>query len=129
MAGIKRSKQRECIQNYLTLTKEHPTADMVYMNVRQEFPNISLGTVYRNLKLLVSEGEALKLDCGDGYERFDGNVNPHYHFICKECGKVIDLDMASIEHINTLAGTEFDGEIHGHITYFYGVCGVCKEIK
>ena len=69
MAQLKYSRQRDMIRSYLSSTKEHPTADMVYENVRKEFPNISLGTVYRNLKLLVSEGEAIKIDCGDGCKR------------------------------------------------------------
>lgn len=127
MANLKYSRQRETIKEYLRSTTEHPTADMVYDNVRMTYPNISLGTVYRNLNLLVSEGEALRIDCGDASERFDGNVHKHYHFICTECNKVSDLvNMQSIDHINTLASNGFDGEIEGHVAYFYGKCGNCK---
>lgn len=127
MAQLKYSRQRDMIRSYLSSTKEHPTADMVYENVRKEFPNISLGTVYRNLKLLVSEGEAIKIDCGDGCERFDSRVSPHYHFICRNCGRVLDIEMPSIAHIDTLAGSSFDGVIEGHSVYFYGRCGECKK--
>ena len=98
------------------------------MNVKQTLPNISLGTVYRNLKLLAKEGEILTIDCGDGCERFDGNPELHYHFICKECHCVKDLKMTSIDHINTLASSCFDGEIEGHYTYFYGRCKECKKV-
>ena len=66
MAAIRYSKQREAIRMYLLSTKSHPTAEAVYNNIKNEHPRISLGTVYRNLNLLVEQGEALRLDCGDG---------------------------------------------------------------
>jgi len=125
MTGVKYSRQREIIKEYLKSTTEHPTADIVYSNVRKVFPKISLGTVYRNLNLLVEHGEAIRLDCGDGSERFDGNPANHYHFICKKCGCVSDLEIESLEHIDTLASERFEGEIQGHVTYFYGICGEC----
>ena len=66
MATLKFSRQRESIKQYLASTKEHPTADMVYMHVKEDYPNISLGTVYRNLNLLTDIGEALKIATPDG---------------------------------------------------------------
>lgn len=125
MATVKYSRQRESIKEYLAGTKDHPTADMVYMNVRKLYPNISLGTVYRNLNFLVEQKEAVKLSCGDGFERFDGNVEPHYHFVCRGCGRVLDLEMDSLEHINTLAAAKFGGMIEGHSVMFYGRCAEC----
>lgn len=125
MAGTKFSRQREAIKEYLLQTKEHPTADTVYMNIRAVYPNISLGTVYRNLNMLAEQGEVLKLNCRDGSDRFDGNTNPHYHFLCNNCGKVIDLEMDSIEHINVIANVGFNGRVDGHTTFFYGVCPDC----
>lgn len=62
---------------------DHPTADALYASIREEFPNISLGTVYRNLNLLVETGEILKLTCGNGPDHYDGNVAPHYHFVAE----------------------------------------------
>ena len=88
---IKRSVQRELIRNNLAHRTDHPTADMVYQSIREELPNISLGTVYRNLRFLVDQGDALSLKLGDGKEHFDGNVNPHFHFICTQCGCVDDI--------------------------------------
>ena len=79
MANLKRSKQRESIKAFLATRTDHPTADTIYMNIRQEFPNISLGTVYRNLNLLANIGEAIKITTPDGADRFDGNVKPHCH--------------------------------------------------
>ena len=100
---IKRSVQRELIRNNLTHRTDHPTADMVYQSIREELPNISLGTVYRNLRFLVDQGDALSLKLGDGKEHFDGNVNPHFHFICTQCGCVDDIFMPSIDEICTIA--------------------------
>lgn len=123
---LKYSKQRESIKNFLVTRYDHPTAEIVYLNIRKEFPNISLGTVYRNLNLLAEIGEIQKLSPGIGPDRFDGNPAPHYHFICRHCGCVMDLTVSGLDHINILAGQDFDGEIEGHITYFYGSCPSCK---
>ena len=123
---LKYSKQRESIKNFLVTRYDHPTAEPVYLNIRREFPNISLGTVYRNLNLLAEIGEIQKLSPGIGPDRFDGNPAPHYHFICRHCGCVMDLTVSGLDHINILAGQDFDGEIEGHITYFSGACPSCK---
>ena len=104
MPALKYSRQRESIKEYLMSTKEHPTADMVYLHVKQEFPNISLGTVYRNLNLLADIGEIIKISTLNGGDRFDGTTTPHYHFFCTDCGAVLDLDMDNIETINHIAG-------------------------
>ena len=120
--ALKRSRQREMIKEFLMTRKDHPTADVVYMNVRQQNPNISLGTVYRNLTLLADIGEIQRLRVGDGVDHFDADTSPHYHFVCTECGGVIDLEMESIESIVEVAGANFDGQIAGHVTYFYGTC-------
>ncbi|NLK76322.1 MAG: transcriptional repressor [Clostridiales bacterium] len=124
---IKYSRQRECIKQFLASRHDHPTAETVYLNVKQNFPNISLGTVYRNLSLLTELGEIQKISTGIGPDRFDGNPAPHYHFFCRKCGCVMDLDMEGIDHINILAGSQFDGEIEGNITYFYGKCANCLK--
>ena len=127
--NLKHSKQRDSIMEFLRERKDHPTADTVYMNVRQSFPNISLGTVYRNLTLLADIGEIARIRVGDGVDHFDADISPHYHFICKECGSVIDLDMEDMAFINETAGKKFDGMIEGHITYFYGKCSNCCPPK
>ncbi|HHT89026.1 MAG TPA: transcriptional repressor [Clostridiales bacterium] len=126
MMAFKYSRQREAIKEYLLHTKEHPTADIVYMNIRETYPNISLGTVYRNLNLLAEKEEILRLNGMDGSDRYDGNTDPHYHFLCKNCRRVLDLDMESIEHINDIANKNFPGKVEGHVTYFYGVCNNCE---
>lgn len=125
--AIKYSRQRQEIMNFLMTRKDHPTADVVYMNVRKQYPKISLGTVYRNLTLLADMGEIARLRVGDGVDHFDADTSKHYHFICSKCGKVMDLKMNIIDNLVDIAGMDFDGEIQGHVTYFYGICGDCSK--
>lgn len=127
MAEQRYSRQREAIFSYLQSTKSHPTAEDVYKHVQKEFHNISLGTVYRNLNLLVSAKEVLKINCGDGFERFDGNPAMHYHVICNQCGSVSDLNIKNLDYINKIANASFNGKIIGHKAYFYGICKQCYE--
>ena len=96
---MKYSKQREMIMEYLKSTTAHPTAETVYMNVRSTNPKLSLGTVYRNLKLLSEAGEIQRLSCGDGIDRFDATVAPHCHFLCDRCGSVQDVDMPPLDEL------------------------------
>lgn len=127
MAATRYSKQREAIRTYLMSTKQHPTAEVVYENIQQTFPNISLGTVYRNLNFLVEHGDALRLEFGDGMVHFDGNTHSHNHFFCNHCKRVLDLEMDPIEHINRIANAGFGGNIQGHSIYFYGTCEECTK--
>ena len=127
MAAIRHRRQRDAIKAYLMSTVAHPTAEIVYEHLRKEFPNISLGTIYRNLNFLVEHGEALRLDCGDGFDHFDGNVSPHNHFFCRGCGQIFDLQMQEIDHINILANADFNGKIEEHIIYFRGLCENCLK--
>ena len=125
MAGLKYSRQREAVLVYLRSTKSHPTAEQVYQKIREEFPKISLGTVYRNLNLLADCGEILRLNCGDGVEHFDATTTPHNHFICRRCRQVIDLEADWDFELDTKMVEEFPGKIEGHEIYFYGICKKC----
>lgn len=126
---LKYSRQRESIKNFLMSRTDHPTAEMIYENLREEYPKISLGTVYRNLSLLTDIGEIRTISIGVGPDRFDGNILPHYHFICRHCGQVMDLNVHELEHINLLAQHGFPGVIEGHRVFFYGSCAACNEQK
>lgn len=129
MKQLKYSRQRESIKACLMARHDHPTADAIYASIREEFPNISLGTVYRNLNLLVELGEIQKLRCGDGADHFDADTRPHYHFMCRECGCIEDLPMEISQEVNEQAQRYVKGKVETHITYFYGVCENCLKAK
>lgn len=123
----KYSRQREAIKEFMSSRKDHPTADMVYTQVKKEFPNISLGTVYRNLTLLADMGELLRINVGDGTDHFDPDTSSHYHFICKNCGCVQDVELELEVPLTELAGRSFAGDITDSITYFKGICAECQK--
>ena len=127
MKTVKNSKQRNAIKEYLDSTYEHPTADTVYMHVKEIFPNISLATVYRNLNLLADLGEITKITTPDGGDRFDAKTNPHYHLYCKKCGRIVDLPIPVMDSIDEVAANGYDGEIDSHTIIFYGTCADCKK--
>lgn len=125
--AMKYSRQRAAILSFLQTRKDHPTAELVYSGLKTEFPNISLGTVYRNLNQLAEAGMIAKLQFGDlGIDHFDYDIAAHQHFVCNECNAVIDLPVKSdsYEDIDGRAAQGFDGKITGHKLYF---CGICRE--
>ena len=125
MQATKRSHQRETILDVLKNTKCHPTASCVYEKVREEIPNISLGTVYRNLAKLSDMGEILRLDLGTGSEHFDGDTSSHYHIVCTKCHKVTDI-YEHKELLNDFANEHFGGTVKSHTLVFFGECNECK---
>lgn len=129
MNTSKRSKQRDIILEIMKSTKSHPTADAVYNAVREIIPNISLGTVYRNLSKLVEENVIVKLGISTGAEHFDGNTYPHYHIVCAECDSIYDIDAAPFTELNTWAAKLFRGEVYKHSVTFLGLCEACKNKK
>ena len=124
MAALKHSRQRDCIKEFLMSRQDHPTADMVYAHVREEFPHISLGTVYRNLSLLSEIGEIMKITC-NGPDRFDANTMPHYHFTCNCCGCVEDLKFEQEPDFSKLSPMDFSGTIEQTTLSFSGTCDAC----
>ena len=128
MAITKSSKQRFAIMDVLRNTKCHPTAEWVYEEVRKKIPNISLGTVYRNLSKLSDDKSIVKLNIGTSSEHFDGNTIPHYHVSCVECGKIFDIEELPEFNMNKWASEKFNGEIIEHRTVFTGICSECKNI-
>lgn len=121
----KRSRQREAILTFLQQRTDHPTADLIYQGVKDEIPNLSPGTVYRNLKLLEESGVIQRISIGDSADHYDGNASPHYHFYCKRCGSLTDFPMPVLSDLNMLASHRFSGRIDGHLVQFCGVCPDC----
>jgi Fur family peroxide stress response transcriptional regulator len=124
---LRKTKQREAILKVLTGTTSHPTADWIYNEVRREIPNISLGTVYRNLKLLRECGEILEIDLGSTFSRFDGNPANHYHFRCEKCRRVFDIDEPVDEKINERIARKTGFKISHHWLEFRGLCKGCQK--
>ena len=124
------SAKREAIYSTICSTTTHPDAEWIYNKVRADFPNISLGTVYRNLVMLRNEGKIISLGVVKGCERFDGNVREHSHFICTECGRIIDVSRNFAVHISNLdelVQKELGVKVESHDLAFYGKCDLCIE--
>jgi len=121
------SKQREAISGFLNNTTSHPTAEEVYEQVRKEIPEISLATVYRNLRQLEELHLIKKLDTGEGEARFDADLSDHSHFLCEGCGRVFDLfeEIVSPEAIAQKLGKGFS--VGRKMIYAYGVCDKCNK--
>ncbi|MBS7261565.1 MAG: transcriptional repressor [Treponema sp.] len=121
------SRQREAIISCLANRKDHPTADMVFESVRQEFPKISLGTVYRNLTLLCETGDIMKVATVKGFDRFDYTTKPHCHFICSECSQVTDVEADMESLINKKELKNIPGIIDRTDILVYGLCHECSD--
>ena len=125
----KHFRKRDAILSCLRQTTEHPSADWVYAKLKPEIPDLSLGTVYRNLALFKEQGLITSLGTVKGVERFDGNTAPHVHYICSGCGKVLDLAEIQVpEELNTAASRASGGQVESCQLIFHGRCAGCKEI-
>ena len=118
MNGKRYSRQRELIYEALMHTDQHPTAEMIYQWLKPTNPNLSLGTVYRNLNLLVDEGAAVRM--AFPVERYDANVEPHAHFRCQVCGGVFDLDLPYDKELDHKALLASGHDIKAHELIFHG---------
>jgi Fur family transcriptional regulator, peroxide stress response regulator len=121
------TKQREAILKVLRNTKSHPTADQIYDEVRKDVPNISKGTVYRNLQVLQDDGAITELKLNDTLSRYEVKQESHYHFRCEKCGRVSDIDMPVDReldrHIEKITGLK----ISYHQLEFRGLCKDCQK--
>ena len=126
-ARTKHFRKRDAILACLKSTDVHPSADWVFAQLKPEFPDLSLGTVYRNLAYFKEQGDIISLGTVNGVERFDGNVKPHVHFVCSQCSKVADLhEMEVPRSIIDTAEKLTGGQVTGCSLLFTGICGECK---
>jgi Fur family ferric uptake transcriptional regulator len=121
------SKQRQVILDELRRVDSHPTADEVFLLVRQKMPRISLGTVYRNLEILADQGLIMRLDGGPGSRRFDGRLERHYHVRCLHCQRVTDLPALPVMVPEEAAAAVTDFQVIGHSLEFLGICPECRK--
>ena len=130
MKTLKYSRQRESIKACLMNRHDHPTADALYASIREEYPNISLGTVYRNIARFKEDGLIISVGVVEGQERLDGTTAPHAHFICSKCGCVLD-----VEDVEQDAQLDFDVskrircQIDSHDLVFHGICEECLNAQ
>jgi len=121
------TKQREAILKVLRNTRSHPTADQIYDAVRKEVPNISKGTVYRNLQVLREDGAISELNLNGTISRYEEKQSRHYHFRCERCRRVFDLDEPVDTEIENRVAERSGFKVSSHQTEFRGLCKDCQQ--
>ena len=117
---MRNSKQRELILNIINTSYCHPTAEIVYEKARSKMPQISLGTVYRNLDMLQSLGTIRRINLKDNTYRYDRAIDNHAHFVCNKCGKIIDIPENLFENLDKISGNKI-------LSCDIILKGICKE--
>ena len=121
------TKQREAILRVLRNTRAHPTADWIYEEVKKEIPNISKGTVYRNLQVLQEDGAVSELNLNGTLSRFEAKQESHYHFRCEQCGRVFDLDEPVNNELDERVAKRTGFKVSHHQLEFRGLCRECQQ--
>ena len=126
---MKFSKQRELILNYILNSHEHLTADTIYADLKKDNPELSLGTVYRNLTKLTEIGAIKKVSLPNQVDKFDKNLDPHAHFICDECGSITDINIPGMDEFLDKVSDEDGISIRKYDLTLNGICRKCKSKK
>ena len=128
--GYSITPQRLAIVKILAKSEGHPSVDNIHVQIKKEFPTMSLATVYRNILLVKSLGELLELGFPDGSNRYDGNKpTPHPHVICIKCKKIVDPDLDSLDELEKEVALETNFRILYHRLDFFGICSKCMAEK
>ncbi|WP_423241360.1 peroxide-responsive transcriptional repressor PerR [Oceanobacillus zhaokaii] len=127
-SGVRITPQRHAVLEYLLTSMVHPTADEIYKALESKFPNMSVATVYNNLRVLREVGLVRELTYGDASSRFDCNTTEHYHIICNECGKIVDFQYPSLQEVESLAEQVTGFNVSHHRLEIYGTCEDCKHV-
>ena len=125
----RKTKQKELIISVLRQTTSHPDADWIYEQVKKEIPNISLGTVYRNLRLLRESGQIQGLISREETSHFDGNIEPHYHFRCDVCGRIFDIEEPIDKTIEKKVARKTGFSVTRHNLELGGLCTDCHRAQ
>lgn len=130
MSNVRQSKKRDAMLALLRRASCHPPADWVYQHLREEYPDLSLGTVYRNLNHLCARGLIRRVGAVNGQERYDGVMDPHSHFICNRCGAIIDLpEQSPGQAWLEAAGVQYGFQAEGCEFIVRGVCRDCQQAE
>ena len=124
---LRNSAVRNSIYEYLCGTKEHPSAEMIYNDLKGDNPNLSLGTVYRNLKQLEEIGKIIRVTNVNNHERYDANCEDHVHFVCERCGRVIDIMDADMEAVKLACNLTAGVKIKRMQLVIEGTCEFCSD--
>src|SRR5690606_12069641 len=125
--GVRITPQRHAILEYLIESMSHPTADDIYKALEGKFPNMSVATVYNNLRVFRELGLVKELTYGDTSSRFDFITTEHYHAICESCGKIVDFDYPGLDEVEQLASHVTGFEVSHHRMEIYGICPECNK--
>ncbi|MDD3049225.1 MAG: transcriptional repressor [Bacilli bacterium] len=118
---MRNTKQKDLILSIINSSYQHPNAEYIYNECRGVMPNISLGTVYRNLNNLADNGLIKRIKTPSNVDRFDRINDNHAHFICIKCDKIIDLDDSYLTNIDMIDNNKvMDCEVN-----FKGICEKC----
>lgn len=124
--GVRMTPQRHAILSFLVDTTMHPSVDEIYKALADRFPNMSVATVYNNLKVFIDTGLVKEMTYGDGASRFDADLSEHYHAICESCGKIVDFSYPRLDEIEHAAKAKTNFKVKGHRMEVYGICGECS---
>ena len=125
--NIRITPQRIAILEFLAVTEEHPTVEDIYRAIEVKFPGMSVATVYNNLRLFTDIGLVVEMNYGDASSRFDFATDPHYHAICKKCGKIEDFHYPGLEDVEMAAQQLTGYTIGSHRLEVYGLCPDCLK--
>ena len=126
-SGVRITPQRHAILEYLISSELHPTADDIYKALEGNFPNMSVATVYNNLRVFRNAGLIKELTFGDASSRFDFVTHDHYHIICDECGTIVGFHHPGLEEVDRLASHVTGFKVSSHRLEVYGTCQSCAS--
>lgn len=127
VSGVRITPQRHAILEYLINSMAHPTADEIYKALEGKFPNMSVATVYNNLRVFKDVGLVKELTYGDSSSRFDFTTHDHYHAICESCGKIVDFQYPGLDEVEQFASHVTDFKVSHHRLEVYGLCPDCAK--
>ncbi len=128
MKQQRNTKQRQLVLDAVRARCDHPSADQIYLDVRGLDNRISRGTVYRNLNVLVQQGEILQVKLPH-MDRFESRLDVHYHLLCTGCGAVMDIPLSYREDLDEQTAKETGYSIERHRAVFEGLCPACRQKK
>lgn len=126
--NFKLTPQRLAVARILARSEGHPSVDAIHDQLQEDFPTMSLATVYRNVMLIKSLGEVLEIGFPEGGNRYDGNKPyPHPHIICVRCKKIVDPELSSLKDVTREVMATSGFKILTHRMDFFGICSACQS--